>query len=292
MRLNEFNRLHPVVSFAYFAAVIGFTMFFLNPICLALSLIGGFLYSAVLTHGDSVCKNALMCLSVILLTALINPLFSHRGITVLAYLPDGNPLTAESIAYGAAAGAMIAAVVCWFSCFNKIMTSDRLMCVFGRVIPALSLIFSMTLRFVPNFKRQLKKTAQAQECFNNDKTRSGKIKNAVSVLSAMVTWALENSVETADSMKNRGYGTGKRTEYSNYTVNMRDIYVTAVIVLLFLIIISGSDKIGFVYFPEISKSEHTGVQTAVYAAYAVLCALPIIIEIWEECRWQILKSKI
>lgn len=294
MHLNEFDRLHPFVSFIYFAAVIGFSMFFLNPVCLALSLFGGFLYSAVLTRGASVKKNALMCLTVILLTALINPLFSHRGVTVIAYLPDRNPLTAESIAYGAAAGSMIAAVICWFSCFNIIMTGDKLMCIFGRFIPALSLIFSMTLRFVPNFKRQLKKISQAQECFykENSNKKYTKIKSALSVLSAMVTWALENGIETADSMKNRGYGTKKRSEFSNYRINVRDLYVITAVIITALIIVIGTRTIKFVYFPKISGTETTGLQTAVYTAYALLCVLPIIIELWEECRWRIIKSKI
>ena len=87
--------------------------------------------------------------------ALVNPAFNHEGATILTYLPSGNPLTLESILYGAAAAAMLAAVVTWFSCYTAVMTSDKFVYLFGRIIPALSLVLSMTLRFVPKFQAQL-----------------------------------------------------------------------------------------------------------------------------------------
>ena len=40
-----------------------------------------------------------------------NPAFDHEGATLLAYLPSGNPLTLESIAYGVAAAVMHGAAV-------------------------------------------------------------------------------------------------------------------------------------------------------------------------------------
>ena len=38
-----------------------------------------------------------------LLAAVVNPAFVHQGVTILTYLPSGNPLTLESILYGLAA---------------------------------------------------------------------------------------------------------------------------------------------------------------------------------------------
>ncbi|MBE7055615.1 MAG: energy-coupling factor transporter transmembrane protein EcfT, partial [Ruminococcaceae bacterium] len=39
-------------------------------------------------------------LPALLLMALINPAFNHEGVTILYYLPGGNPLTLESVYYG------------------------------------------------------------------------------------------------------------------------------------------------------------------------------------------------
>lgn len=44
------------------------------------------------------------------------------------------PLTLESIAYGCAAAVMLVAVLFWFSCYNEVMTSDKFMYLFGRII--------------------------------------------------------------------------------------------------------------------------------------------------------------
>lgn len=103
---------------------------------------------------------------------------------------------------------MLAAVVLWFSCWNTVMTSDKLMHLFGRVVPALSLLLSMTLRFVPRFQAKLREVTAARRGMGlyAEKGRLQKLKSAVTVFSVMVTWSLENAVETADSMKSRGYG--------------------------------------------------------------------------------------
>ena len=45
-----------------------------------------------------------VALPVLLLAALVNPAFNHAGVTILIYLPSGNPLTLESILYGRGGG--------------------------------------------------------------------------------------------------------------------------------------------------------------------------------------------
>ena len=73
----------------------------------------------------------------------------------------------------------------------------------------MSLLLSMTLRFVPKFKSQIKVVSDAQKCVGRDISNGGvleRAKNGLTILSVMITWALENAIETADSMKSRGYG--------------------------------------------------------------------------------------
>ena len=81
----------------------------------------------------------------LLMMALINPAFNHEGVTIIDYLPSGNPLTLESIVYGFTSAVMIVSVICHFSCYNEIMTSDKFIYLFGKIIPAMSLIISMTM---------------------------------------------------------------------------------------------------------------------------------------------------
>ena len=91
-----------------------------------------------------------------MVVALMNPLFNHYGVTVLFYLYNGTPVTLESVVYGLAMAVMLCEVIIWFQCYNKIMTSDKFIYLFGRVIPGFSLILSMCLRFVPRFKNRMK----------------------------------------------------------------------------------------------------------------------------------------
>ena len=124
-----------------------------------------------------------------LLAAVMNPAFNHEGATILTYLPPAIP-TLESITYGIAAAVMLAAVVIWFTCYNEVMTSDKFVYLFGRIIPALSLVLSMTLRFVPKFTSQIKVVSEAQRCIGRDVSEGSIIqraRNGLTILSIMVT---------------------------------------------------------------------------------------------------------
>lgn len=295
--MNEFKTYHPIVNFAYFAFVICFSMFFMHPVCLAISLCSAFTYSIML-HGKKALKtNLLYMLPTMLVTALVNPAFNHEGVTILTYLPSGNPLTLESILYGTSAAVMLVSVICLFSCFNAVMTSDKFIYLFGRVIPSLSLILSMTLRFVPRFYSHLRQVSSAQKLIGKD-VSSGNIfrraKNALSVLSVTVTWALENAIETSDSMKSRGYGGKGRTAFSNFVFTKRDACALAYSLVLGAYVLVGGicGGLSFRYFPSV-KSEASSLFTcSLLVAYFLLCIMPIIIEIKEAIAWKAIKSKI
>lgn len=295
--MNEFKTYHPIVNFFYFLFVIGFSMFLMHPFCLAVSLLCAFTYSVLLKGKRAVKTNLLYMLPMLLIAALMNPAFNHEGVTILTYLPSGNPLTLESIAYGAAAAVMIVSVICWFSCYNEVMTSDKFVYLFGKILPSLSLLLSMTLRFVPKFAAQLKTVTRAQRCMGRDPS-SGSVlqraKHGLSILSILITWALENAVETADSMKSRGYGQPGRTSFSIFTFDKRDGAALCCIALFGLYTLCGAiaGKLYFRYFPSVKTNEITLFGGSVFAAYLLLCLCPIIIEYREALKWNSIKSKI
>ncbi len=295
--MNEFKNYHPIVNFIYFFFVIGFSCFFMHPVCLVISLGCGFGYSAMLKGRKAIGKNLLYMLPMIAVMALMNPAFNHQGITVICYLPTGNPLTMESVIYGLCAALMIAGVICHFSCFNEIMTSDKFIYLFGKIIPSLSLIISMTLRFVPRFAAQLKVVSNAQKCMGRNMSEGSIIKrakNGLTILSIMITWSLENAIETADSMKSRGYGLPGRTAYSVFKFDARDKKALFFIIVLALYTFAGNlmGAINFSYFPSLEGAEVSLFGISVFASYFLLCMCPVIIELWEVRRWKALRSKI
>lgn len=286
---NEFAAFHPIVNFIYFTAVILFSMIFMHPVCLGISLISGIAYLFVLKGKAAVKYVFSFLLPVIVLTALVNPMFNHEGATVIRYLPSGNPLTAESMVYGVCAGSMLAAVICWFSCFNEIMTADKLVYLFGRISPSLSLIFSMTLRFVPRFKSEFVRVLNAQHGigFGKDGVLN-KIKCGVRVISIMITWSLENAVDTADSMRSRGYGTCRRTAFSIFRIDSRDVFMLIFLSVAVIHILIGSYQgvMKFYYYPIIVSSKMNLMSAAIFCVYAAVCLVPVIIELWEGRKWK------
>ncbi len=295
--MNEFKTYHPIVNFTYFVFVIGFSMFLMHPVCLVVSFVCGFIYSVMLKGIKGIKQNLLYMLPLMLIMAVMNPIFNHQGITVLGYFPDGNPFTLESVLYGVFSAIMLASVICWFSCYNKVMTSDKFIYLFGRIIPALSLVISMTMRFVPRFAIQLKNVSNAQRCMGRDISKGNVIKRAkcgLAILSATVGRAMEDAVETADSMKSRGYGLPGRTAFSVYTFDKRDTAVLVCILLLGVYTLAGSLWGGtyFVYFPVMTDITPSPLGISVFCGYFMLCICPVIIELWEVRRWKALRSKI
>ena len=287
---DTFSSFHPAINFLYFGMVLVFTMFFMHPASLVISMCCAFVYNAYLNGKRAVRFQLLYMLPMMLMSAIVNPAFNHEGATILLYLPTGNPLTLESIAYGAAAAVMLAAVITWFSCYTAVMTSDKFVYLFGRVIPALSLVLSMTLRFVPKFKAQLKVVSDAQRCVGRDVSDGSmvqRLRNAITILSIMFTWALENAIETADSMKSRGYGLPGRTAFSIYRFDDRDKGA-----LLWLLACGGYVAAGWIvqgfswkYYPLISGAPVTAFTVSFQLAYLALCLTPVILNVYVDRVW-------
>ena len=294
---SEFATYHPIINFMYFVLVLVCSMFFMHPLCLLISVSCAFTYSVVLKGKKSVKFTLLYMLPMMIMAALLNPAFNHEGATVLTYLSSGNPLTLESITYGWAAATMLVAVLLWFTCYNVIMTSDKFIYLFGRIIPALSLILSMVLRFVPKFREQIKAISNAQRCVGRDVSNGSIIqraKHGITILSIMVTWALENSIETADSMKARGYGLPGRTAFSIYRFDKRDKKALLVIGGLGLYVIVGAlfGGVYFRYFPTMKGVEVSIYSISVFLAYFAMSISPVAIELWEDRKWKQLQSEI
>lgn len=212
------------------------------------------------------------------------------------YLPTGNPLTLESILYGLAAGCMLCAVLLWFVCYNRVLTSDKFVYLFGRVIPALSLVLSMTLRFVPRFKQQMDTVRQSQFCIGRDAS-SGSVwqraRKAVTIFSIMVTWALENAIETADSMKSRGYGLKGRTAFSIFRMEERDRYALLWLGFCGVYLTCGAIAGGLKwwYFPALTGTLAQPMTVSFYLVYLALCLTPVILDRREARAWRCSPSR-
>ena len=285
---DAFSGYHPTINFLYYALVLLFSMCLMHPVYLAISLTGALAYDIYL-KGRKAVRFAVM--------GLLPMAFNHEGQTILTYLPGGNPLTLESMFYGVAAAVMLASVVLWFSSYNEVMTSDKFVYLFGRVIPALSLVLSMALRFIPKFKSQMDVVAEAQSCIGRD-TKTGsvirRVSNAIKIFSIMVTWSLENAIETADSMRSRGYGLPGRTAFSIYRFDDRDKNVLAWLIFCGAYILSGwlAGGMYFRYYPTVKTALWTPLTISFMFVYLALVLTPVILDRKEDRQWKSLRSEI
>lgn len=290
MNKNYFGSLHPAINFLYFTAVILFSMFFMHPVFLCISFVCGFTWSVLLNPRKALGFAVKIVFPMIAAMVIVNPLINHMGTTVLLYVND-NQITLESCFYGAAAAAMFSSVLFWFSCSNVVMTSEKFIYLFGRIIPSLSLMFSMVMRFVPRFKVQMKAISDAQEGIHKG-VQTGNLftraQNGLKILSILTTWALEDGVTTADSMRARGYGLPNRSSFRIHRFDKRDKLILILLIVLIFFVLWGffTGQNSIQYFPTIIMPPITltGLLSAI--VYFLLCAFPVFINAGFEVKYR------
>lgn len=288
---DSFSGLHPIVGFAFFASVITLTMLYMHPVLLAVSLAASASYVCILRGARHFAKTLAYLVPFLLFMSIINALFNHQGVTPLFYLPNGNAITKEALTFGLFASTMFGSVILWFDCFNVIMTSDKLLYIFGRLSPSVSLLLSMALRFVPRFGRKIRSIDSARTQIGQGSADGGfvrRIKNSMKILSVTLTWALESSVTAANSMKSRGYGTARRTSFSIYRFDGRDIFalIAGACALCVTVACVVSGGIYARYYPSIIISGLTGPSALGTAAFALLCFSPHLFDAKEAIAWR------
>lgn len=297
---DTFSTYHPLLNLIYFLGTIGVTVFVTHPVLLGISFFSAILYSCVLRGFVKTLRfNLVFALPSMIIVALINPMFNHYGITVLGYLSNGNPFTLESCVYGLVMAMMLACMLIWFACYTEVMTSDKFIYLFGKVIPSLSLLLSMCLRFVPLFVRKLDVISDGQKCIGRSASNGSVIKrtkHGIMIFSILITWALENAIETADSMKCRGYGEKGRTAFSLYRFDRRDLLCLLFMIVTFGITVYGAFK-GFAYAsfnPEIiiEGLPLTPGSAMVFFSFAFFCFMPVIMELYDREMWKLRRRNI
>ena len=297
-RMDTFSSCHPAVNFIYFAVVILTTMLMSHPVLLGLSFLGALFYAVRLKGWRKVVRfHLLFTLPAMVIVAFVNPAFNHYGVTFLFYLKTG-PVTLEALVYGLVLASMLFIGILWFSCYNEVMTTDKFVYLFGRVIPALSLVLSMVFRFVPRFGAQMKVIRNGQKAVGRDLSNGNlfqRIKYGITILSILITWALENAIETSDSMQARGYGLHGRTAFSIFRFDRRDWKVTGILLGLFGVFMAGA-------FMGAAQAQYNPVikiaglplsmsSTVTYLAWALVCFFPFLMGKWEDWVFRRLKAK-
>lgn len=292
---DAFSRRHPAVNLMFFAAAAIFAMMFDHPVFIGISFSAALAYAVKLKGKAALKMFFCALLPLLIFVVLINTVFAGYGVTVLYTFASCKRITLESAVCGGVTGSLVVTMLLWFACFNEVVTEDKFMYAFGGRMPNTALMLLMVFRFVPLYKRQLSETFSARRAAGlaQSSGRAAELKNACAAVSGVITRALENAIETADSMKSRGYGSGRRTSYSRFTFSPADAVMIIEILVLSAVIAAGKLS-GFAeasYNPIIEIGGFSAMLAVSAAAYAIFCFFPIIYDFAEDIRWNRLYAK-
>ena len=293
--MTGFGSFHPMVLFLYYILVVGCTMVSMHPVLAGISLVGGFLLYGAQNGWRKLFSELGFSIGLFLMLAVTNPMFVHNGETVLFFLND-NPVTLEAILYGMVSSTVLIGVLLWCQCYSRLLTTDKFLYLFGRLIPKLGLILSMAFRFIPLFRLQIGKINQSQKTmglYTSDSV-TDRIGGGLRVFDSLISWSLENSVDTADAMIARGYGLPGRTNFSLFRFRRRDGLMLGGMGLLSLLTLAGflSGGYAFYYYPTVAGLRRDGLAWAFYMAAAGFFWLPGLYEIGEQILWRKRTAKI
>lgn len=281
-----FERCHPAVNLIYFTAVVASMLTFRHPVFLALSFLCAFTYSVKRGGRKAIIFN-LCLLPLIAVFALYYSSYTHFGMTVLRHNFVGNNMTLEALVYGVVLGTSATGVCVWFSCVHSVFTTDKVVYLFGKVSPRLSLFLSILLRMVPRIKKEAKRINTAQRGIGRGVEQGSlfiRLCNGIRIFSMLITWTIDSLTVVSESMCSRGSSLWGRNAFSIYRFDNRDrLFVIGLffcMTLTMMAVLLGQTDM--VYDPRIIWKD---VSPFLCVGYAVLCLMPLGLELWTEYRF-------
>lgn len=285
-----FEKCHPTVNLIYFVAVIFAMVTFVHPIFLGISLICAVAYSIKRRGWKAAIFDGILPL-LVLAFALYYGTFHHFGVTNLGRIFTGNKITLESLVYGLVLGACTAGVLIWMLCLFSVFSGDKVVYLFGRVSPKASLFLTVLLRMVPRTVAEAKKIDRARRGVGRGVGQGNilsRCAHLIGLVSTLITWLIEASVTASDSMRSRGSSLRGRRAFSIYRFDHRDrAYVIAT--FFFLTVTMMGYLLGqtdMQYDPRLVFPKITGMSYVFYVCYAVLCLMPLMLELWTEYQFK------
>ena len=223
-----FRSAHPAAALLFFAFAFTVSMASTHPLELGIC----FLCAAVCDLSLQMKKARRLLLGVllpmILLISAFNGFYNHYGVTVLFVMKNGNNFTLEALIYGLVFAVRAAGAVLWLDAAGVVLQSDKIIFLFGRLSPRLALVISMALRFLPLIRKQAGEIRNAQTALGNVETGNlfRRARAGAHRLSILISWTLERGIDTADSMRARGYGLRRRTFFNRFAFSPADLALT------------------------------------------------------------------
>ena len=265
-------------------------MFSTDPYFVLVTLIFAWIYSFMLKGRKALKQNLMMTIPIMIIMGAVNTIFVHNGATILFYISDLR-ITLEALVFGLVSAMILSSVLIWFSCFSVIMTSDKLIFIFGRTRPVMGLTLSMIFRFIPLLRERFNEIRLGQMAMGRAEERHfiGKVRQFIKEISILISWSLESSIETADSMESRGYGLKGRTSFHLFRMMDRDkiliaLFTTSGAILIAALIMGLTD---IYYYPMITLGSWGIFKIIAFSLYVILLLVPVVMDLGTLRKWQL-----
>ena len=279
-----FSMSHPVVPALYMVLTLGLTMFSMQPVLIALSLAGGLAYGLA-TRGAARTLGALRWqLPVILIIAVLNPLFSASGSTELFRI-GMRAVYLESMVYGLCMGGLFVASVLWFEAAASMLEYDKVLALLGNAAPVIALMISMCMRLIPQFLRRGRTVLAVQDAIDvPGRVPADPVRSRLRTSSVLMGWGMEDSLERADAMRSRGWGAAaRRTTYARYRLGRADVAALVGLAMFGVATaaVAWTATTQYSFYPQLSAP----APWPGYVVYAAWMVLPCVLHAIDEKRF-------
>ena len=271
-RASPLHAARAAVGIAYCAALAVAALISQHPLLLSAELaavIGAGIAAGV---GAELRRGARIAVPLALLIALVNPLVSREGLTVIARLgtvPGLGALdvTLEAVAYGAILGLRALVVIECCALYAAVVDPDEVLRLFRRVSFRSALTATLATRLVPVLARDARRLGDAQRCL------PGRPAPRLALARAVAGGALDRAVDVAATLEVRGYGAARRPPRARRPWSRHDAAFAAAAAGL-VALAAGAELAGVAGFdPYPSLHAGLGPPEAAAAGALLACAL-------------------
>jgi energy-coupling factor transport system permease protein len=292
---------HPAAVLVYLFVLLVLSLLYENPLYLLALL---FLLALLIKGVDGIdawegfLKAGVLLMLMIM---LINPLVIRAGATIIWHGPQVPYLgkldiSMEALYYGAISGIRLLVIISIFCLYNLMINPDSVLNLFSRVAGKSVLMIVLSTRMFPTMARDLKRIKEVLQFRGIDFDEGSlweRVKSYSCLYNVMLLSSMEGSMEIAESMQARAFGSGRRSVYSRHMVRPRDILCAGGSFLALFAAIRGlhygCGQYTFYPVADVLIKDRPTLITL----FAVLfyMSVPLILsEGWKNCRF--LKSKI
>lgn len=157
----------------------------------------------------------------------VDIMLGHSGEHILVRVPSnvpviGGPITMEAVLYGLVVGLGVAACVLAVAPLSRALDAHELVDALPRILRRTATAAAAALNLVPGLVRSAGAVRDAQRMRG---WQPGGPRSWSELLVPVAVTAMEDSLQLAEAMEARGYGSGQRTHFAPMVMRRSDIVV-------------------------------------------------------------------